>query len=107
MVVFEDIIQIVEGLLPAAYSAGDSVISYYGAKTAKIPFYVNIFKLCFVSLVFVYIGYLYLYKGERYRESDNLLDFCLLIITLILTMFAIYFSYHNIKKEEEKNKQAK
>jgi hypothetical protein len=101
---FESITQIIEGLLPASYSAGDSVVSYYGTKTAELPFYVNLFKFVFILMVIVYIGYLLFYKGERERLSDNRIDFALLVISLSLTSCAIYFSYQNVKKERDAQK---
>ena len=102
MVEFDSIIQVIEGLSPAAYSAGDSIVSYTGSKSAKIPFSVNVFKFFFIIIVLSYIGYLYLYKKERYRTSDNLIDLVVLTIALTLTCFALYFSYQNVKKENAK-----
>lgn len=105
MVEFDSIVQVIEGLLPATYSAGDSIISFTGNKSAKMPFAVNLFKFFFIIIVLSYISYLYLYKKERYRTSDNLIDFVVLIIALTLTSFAIYFSYQNVKKENAKKLQ--
>lgn len=101
------IVQIGDGLIPAVYSAGDSVSSYYRSQSVEISFYVNIFKFCFILICIAYVGYLYFYKGERERASDNLIDLIIFFIAGILTCFAIYFSYHNMitdKTNKLKNK---
>lgn len=95
-------IDIFDSLLPAMLVSTDSVMAYYNKRSHTVNFYFNIIKAVISLTLLLYICYLYYYKKQKVRISNNYTDIVLLSVTLIIIGIAIYYSYLNMKAEKNK-----
>ena len=92
---------ILDGILPVMFIFSDSILYYTGYRTTNTILLITYFKLIVTLCVLGYLSYLYFYKKEESRHTNNVID--LSINGVIVFILFIIITIMTKKLEEERS----
>jgi len=99
--IFNDV---VSNIIPAVYSASDTIMTYNKSRTYTVAYYMNIVKFVFTALLLMYLYYLYYVKKQSRRIADIFTEIVILTVTFAFVCVTLYYSYFSMLNEIKENK---
>lgn len=93
-----------DGILPVMFIFSDSILYYTGFRTTNTILIITYFKLIVTLCVLGYLAYLYFYKKEVSRESNNVVDLGINGIIVFILFIVITIMTKKLHEEQQEIK---